>query len=291
MQTTIAAEASACFLSYSRADEDFALRLANDLGSLGVSMWVDRLNIRPSEHWDRAIERAIRGCRSVVAVLSPRSVVSENFADEISLAINSGKPVIPVVMEPCRLPLRLTRMHVIDATRGYDAALKQCLAAIGNDQGLPNEAPAATEVARVGYDPEVLAAAEEQLVTIVGPIAEILVNRAAAQATSVEDLYRRLALHITDETERKRFNWSMTGLTAHASSSQVDDAALHDGPIQRTDVDRIAKILTNFLGPIAPILTKSERQVSTSVKDLLARLASRLSARERADFVKLFESE
>src|ERR1700752_2791446 len=128
-------ETESCFLSYARADEDFAVRWANDLGSLGVRMWVDQHDINPREHWDRAIERAIRSCRSFVVILSPRAVASENVADEISLAIASGRPVIPVVIERRSLPLRLARLHVIDATRGYEGAVKQCLAEIRKDRG------------------------------------------------------------------------------------------------------------------------------------------------------------
>ena len=113
------------FLSYSRSDERFALRLAKDLRAQGIAMWVDQLDIRPSEHWDRAIERAVRDCRGMVVILSPRSVESDNVADEISYAIDSGKSVLPVMIEKCVLPLRITRMHVIDATGNYDKALQQ----------------------------------------------------------------------------------------------------------------------------------------------------------------------
>src|SRR5438445_13838214 len=118
----------AYFLSYSRADERFALRLAKDLRAHGVAMWVDQLDIRPSEHWDRAIERAVSASRGLVVILSPRSVASDNVADEISFAIDSGKSVLPVMIEKCVLPLRITRMHLIDATGIYDKALNQCLA-------------------------------------------------------------------------------------------------------------------------------------------------------------------
>src|SRR5215208_6641021 len=146
MLETPAPKTDTCFLSYARPDGDFALRLANDLRALGVEMWVDQHNIRPREHWDRAIERAIRSCRSLVVILSPRSVASENVADEISLAIETGKRVIPVMIERCSLPLRLTRMHLIDATRGYDAAREQCFAEIRNEKRstAPSEAVAAT---------------------------------------------------------------------------------------------------------------------------------------------------
>ena len=116
------------FLSYSRSDERFALRLAKDLRAHGVAMWVDQLDIRPSQHWDRAIERAVSACRGLVVILSPRSVASDNVADEISFAIDSGKSVLPVMIEKCVLPLRITRMHVVDATGVYDKALRQCLA-------------------------------------------------------------------------------------------------------------------------------------------------------------------
>lgn len=51
------------FLSYSRSDERIALQLAKDLRASGIAMWVDQLDIRPSEHWDRAIERAVSSCR------------------------------------------------------------------------------------------------------------------------------------------------------------------------------------------------------------------------------------
>src|SRR4051794_20869920 len=108
------------FLSYSRNDQEFALRLAADLRAQGIQLWVDQLDIRPSEHWDRAIERAVSSCRGLIVILSPRSVASDNVADEISYAIGAGKPVMPIMIEWCDLPLRITRMHVIDATGPYD---------------------------------------------------------------------------------------------------------------------------------------------------------------------------
>ncbi|HSQ99805.1 MAG TPA: toll/interleukin-1 receptor domain-containing protein, partial [Sphingomicrobium sp.] len=126
-----AALSDSYFLSYSRADGTFALRFATDLRSRGVAMWVDQIDIRPSEHWDRAIERAVRECRGIVVIISPRSIASDNVADEISFAIDSGKSVLPVMIERCTLPLRITRMQMIDATGSYDRALQQCLEVIG----------------------------------------------------------------------------------------------------------------------------------------------------------------
>src|SRR6478672_736975 len=120
------------FLSYSRDDESIAMRFAHDLRERGIAMWVDQLDIRPSERWDRAIERAVRDCRGLVVILSPRSVASDNVADEISFAIDHGKSVLPVMIERCALPLRITRMQVIDATGDYDRALQLCVDAVSS---------------------------------------------------------------------------------------------------------------------------------------------------------------
>ena len=274
-----------CFLSYSRSDQDFALRLAHDLRALGVEMWVDSFDIRPSEHWDRAIERAIRGCRNVIAILSPRSVASENVADEISLAIDAGKPIIPVVIEPCDLPLRLTRRHLIDATGSYDSALKQCFDEIEGDESFAGPG--------VTHDPEKIAAVKSQLASFIGPIAQILVDRAVPGAVSIDALYRVLALHITDDADRARFiafgpEHSAPG--ADDATVRIREAVPAGKAIKPSDLDRIATALTSYLGPIAPIVARKEGDASRSIRELLERLAVKLhNDGDRAAFLRQLE--
>jgi class 3 adenylate cyclase len=53
--------------------------------------------------------------------------------------------------------------------------------------------------------PEILAEATERLAVHIGPVARLLVKRAAEQATGTRDLYERLARHIDDPEERRRF--------------------------------------------------------------------------------------
>ena len=200
------------FLSYSRADQDFALRFAGDLKRAGVEVWVDQLNIRPSEHWDRAIERAVQACSGLIVVLSPRSVQSENVADEISFALNSGKKVLPVLIEPCAVPLRVTRMHMVDATAGYDQALKQCVCELTSN---PASIPRIPQAARAGDGAERRVTADmpseeirrtsEALLAYLGPIAPMLVRREAAQSASTTELHHRLAALIPVERERQLF--------------------------------------------------------------------------------------
>src|SRR5579862_5394591 len=133
----------AWFLSYARADAETALRFADGLKAAGVSLWVDQHDIRPSEHWDRAVETALRGAEGVIVILSPRSAASANVADEVSVALDAGKTVIPILIEPTTAPLRMTRLQFIDATRDMADALRRCLTTLGTESPPPAVRPAA----------------------------------------------------------------------------------------------------------------------------------------------------
>lgn len=279
------------FLSYSRSDERFALKFAKDLRAHAVAIWVDQLDIRPSEHWDRSVERAVRDCRGMVVILSPRSAASDNVADEISFAIDSGKPILPVMIERCTPPLRITRMHMIDATTHYDGALQQCLAEIRRGSSSDRSGPPAASA--VALNPDTIAAAKRRLTSIVGPIAGILVDKVAARAGSVKELYSLLAQHIDDEADRARFA-ALTSSPAEQPSVTAAKAPADADPspeaIAQQDLERVTSVLTNYLGPIAPIVSKRESRTSGSLKELQQRLAALIpDESERTDFLRRLE--
>lgn len=275
----------AYFLSYSRADQDFALRLAGDLRANGVNVWVDQLDIRPSEHWDRAIERAVRDCRGLVVIVSPRSAASDNVADEISFAIDHGKSVLPVMIERCPLPLRIARMQVIDVTGDYDRALRQCLAALV-DGHLPSRSAEAAAAPEGIQDREAIVSAKAELTAFLGPIASILVEKEAARSSSVSDLYRHLAEHIPNERDRERFT-ALAPKVCNAPAPTTGAAGSKTEPsLGEPEVDRVASILIHYLGPIATVIARRESAGAASAEDLQQRLASRIpDERERADFL------
>lgn len=275
------------FLSYSRSDQEFALRLATNLRERGIAMWVDQLDIRPSEHWDRAIERAVHDCRGLVVVLSPRSVESDNVADEISFAIDHKKSVLPVMIEKCRLPLRITRMQVIDATAGYDRALEQCAEVLGGEGPLPTRNSDALPAARGISDSNVIATAKTRLTDVLGPIAGILVDREAARAGSVGELYQALSAHIESAKDRERF----VGLAGEAVQQAVAAAPAvserEPSSVPKADVDRLSALLTPFLGPISTAIARRESTTATCADDLRQRLARLIpNERERAEFLR-----
>jgi hypothetical protein len=282
MSKQAAAAERTYFLSYSRSDERFALRLANDLRARGVAMWVDQLDIRPSEHWDRAIERAVAACSGLVVVLSPRSVASDNVADEISFAIDNGKSVLPVMIEKCALPLRITRMHVIDATSNYEKAVQQCVGELTRSH--TDSSVGERESSPKGWsDPEMLAAAKRQLTPLLGPMAAKVVDQAASRASSPADLYGLLAQRIHDDRDRERFL-----AQAPVAPPSTPLAVPTENPeISANELNSLASALTPYLGPIAPIVAKRESRNCTSLADLRKRLAALIpSDRDRSAFLR-----
>jgi hypothetical protein len=193
------------FLSYSRRDQEFALRLAIDLRAAGAAIWMDQVDIRPSDRWDRTVEAAVRDCAGLVVVLSPNSAASDNVLDEVAVAFEAGKPVIPVLIETCQIPLRLARVHQIDARNDYAGAVARCRAAMdlgANPERREAAAPAPT-VARLPA--EVTTAVGRLLIPYLGPISPILANEESHGAGSASELAERLAARIPDPADRAKF--------------------------------------------------------------------------------------
>jgi CheY-like chemotaxis protein len=118
---------SMVFVSYSRKDSEFALKLVNDLQSNKVQMWIDQFSIPAGITWDNAIEKALDTATHVLFIASNSSVESKNVRDEIGYALNEGKAIIPIMIEACKLPLPLTRINYIDIRIGYEIALAKLL--------------------------------------------------------------------------------------------------------------------------------------------------------------------
>ena len=80
------------FLSYSREDSAFALKLAQDMRSAGLNIWMDQLNIHAGMRWDCRVEKALEDCECLLILLSPDAVSSSNvlvmiFEEEYDMAI------------------------------------------------------------------------------------------------------------------------------------------------------------------------------------------------------------
>jgi hypothetical protein len=283
---------AAYFLSYARADQTIALRFADDLIATGASVWVDQYDIHPSQHWDRAVETAVRACQGLIVMLSPRSAASPNVADEVAVAIDDGKAVIPILIEPCKPPLRMARMQFIDATQDYQTALAKCLAVLGKaaPTAYVDQAPADARSAGVSLPPEMLRQAELRLTSVIGPVAGVLV-RQAAQSADETQLYETLARSIRDEAARKGF---LAWLSEPAGQGRVVRARLppqvvSDGatPLAAETIEALSKAFTRYMGPIAAHMVAREARQGGSRDALCQRLAQRIAnEKDRAAFLR-----
>jgi hypothetical protein len=129
------------FISYSRINKEFAVRLAKELKAAGFPVWLDQLDIPAGARWDDEIEKALRECGIFLTILTPASIASENAKDEVGYAIDHGKRIFPVLLEECEVPLRLRRFQYVDFTSmNYDQgvrAAKELLAKLIKEESIP----------------------------------------------------------------------------------------------------------------------------------------------------------
>jgi hypothetical protein len=113
------------FISYSRVNKEFAVKLARELKSAGFPIWLDLLDIPAGARWDDEIEKALSECGIFMMILTPASIASENAKDEIGYAIDHGKRILPVLLEDCAVPLRIRRFQYVDFTSmNFDQGLR-----------------------------------------------------------------------------------------------------------------------------------------------------------------------
>jgi hypothetical protein len=120
-------------LSYSRYDTDLVERLRIDLDNAGIPVWKDDRNIEPgTPNFDKAIRQALREAYAVLLLASPRIPNSNFVPDEISVANQYERHVIPVWIDgenyiAC-IPLGMGKYQYIDARReSYRHGLAQLI--------------------------------------------------------------------------------------------------------------------------------------------------------------------
>src|SRR5579883_1063709 len=115
-----------CFISYARADDEFASRFYSDLQANNVTCWKDTENIKGGDYWQSQIYEAIRIRDKVILVCSERSLTRPAVIEEILKAIEREKDG-PKKLFPIRLD---------------DFIFSDELAKIGKEQTAAGEWPA-----------------------------------------------------------------------------------------------------------------------------------------------------
>jgi hypothetical protein len=121
------------FISYVRENGDVVDRLAAELKSRGVIVWLDRNDIEPGARWREAIKNAIRSGKFFIACFSRESNEREKtyMNEELTLAIDELRErpsnrtwFIPVLINDIAIPSRpisrVEDLSDIQAVRLYE---------------------------------------------------------------------------------------------------------------------------------------------------------------------------
>ncbi len=95
------------FLSYSSPDRERVLAIADYVEAAGVPIWVDRRSLTGGSSWDAAIVDAISNCAVFALACTPVSLASANVQQEVRLAWEEQRPLLPLLLEPVTIPREL----------------------------------------------------------------------------------------------------------------------------------------------------------------------------------------
>lgn len=137
---------------------------------------------------------------------------------------------------------------------------------------------------------------EQLLAPHVGPMAKVLVRKAAKDTHQGFELVSRLAEHVAGEEERNAFvaaalskvaGMASTPGAARSSPSGVRTSSASRTPIEPADIDKATRVLTGYIGPIAKVMARKAAVAAAGRSDFYQRLAEGIAdANDRTRFLR-----
>lgn len=214
------------FISYSSRDQIKAKLICDRLEAAGFRGWISMRDVDPGSNYQASIVQAIQDATMMVLVFSENTNLSQEVHKEMSLASAFKVIVMPVriadVQPSGALLYELATRQWIDAVADWDAAMERLVAtARAHRNGPPplasslaesvapfalvKAAPNPTAVPTTAFSKDQIDAARTALTFYLGPIADVLVRKASAKATSLAELHDRLAAHIQSADAQTAF--------------------------------------------------------------------------------------
>jgi eukaryotic-like serine/threonine-protein kinase len=180
------------------------------------------------------------------------------FKDALAAAV--GQPIDDtawertIVQVPLRpLPAGVERTPSQGANPGVGAS---------SPGGQAGPATQSTTGAPANWDRALLAQAESSLAQFVGPLATLLVKRAARECDTLPALYQKLAEQVTDARARQAFLGrvapTLVGASVAGGATAVAGGTTLAPPLQVDDahLEQAQRLLARHIGPIARLLVK-----------------------------------
>lgn len=107
------------FISYSTKNKNVADAIVADFEQHGIKCWYAPRNIMPGQEWVSAIREGLHAAKLFVLIYTDESNESRQVMNEVALAFNAGKTIIPFRLAEVgmndELEYYLTRVHWLDA--------------------------------------------------------------------------------------------------------------------------------------------------------------------------------
>lgn len=146
------------FISYSSIDITSAETVRNVLEKNGLSCWMAPRDIPGGSNYTKEIPIAIHNCKIFVLILSKNAQGSHWVLKELDTAVNSGKVILPFMLEDCTLNdefnFLLTGAQRYAAYQKKAEAMETLVNRIRGLLGVADEAPAAPVSATEPIRPE-----------------------------------------------------------------------------------------------------------------------------------------
>lgn len=140
------------FLSYSRADTDFGLKLKADIEDAGYGVWMDTSTIKGGDEWVEAITQGVNDCVIMLSVVSPSASSSKWVRREFLFAENKEKHIVPIWAVECELPIYMVDLNAIKGYgEHYDAMLERVLSVLQGEQAPLLESQPSQRALEIAY--------------------------------------------------------------------------------------------------------------------------------------------
>lgn len=107
------------FISHSSKDKPYADAVCASLESRGIRCWIAPRDVLPGKSWSEAIVEAVEECGVFLLILTSNSNSSKQTINEVDIAVNHNKTIIPFRMEDFKptgsMEYFLGNLHWLDA--------------------------------------------------------------------------------------------------------------------------------------------------------------------------------
>jgi hypothetical protein len=217
--------ASHLFVCFSSKDKAIALDVVQFLEAEGLKCWISARDVAPGHNYQETIVQALEAARGIVFLFSESSARSGEIRKELSIGGSIDLPLFPLRLAPISpsgaLRYELATRQWIDLFPDRRKALRKLAETIrkfldagatADRAGAETPAPSPADSGSRTERAPILVPTSAELEAIrgllarhIGPIAKVLVQKAAAEARTPDDLVERLALHLSAPSDRATF--------------------------------------------------------------------------------------